>query len=47
MQTTLDDKKAAGKEVIGTQMIERGLAITIEEVPDEEDKIAYQQWLAA
>ena len=42
----LDNKKATGKEVVGTQTVKRGLSITIEEVPDKEDETVYQQWLA-
>ena len=42
----LDDKKAAGSEVVGAQTMKRGQAVTMEEVPDEEDETAYQRWLA-
>ena len=41
-----DDKKAAGPEVVSAQTMKRGPAVTMEEVPDEEDETAYQNWLA-
>ena len=41
-----DDEKAAGVEVVSAQTIKRGPAVTMEEVPDEEDETAYQKWWA-
>lgn len=44
--SSTDDKKATGPEVVSAQTIERGPAVTMEEIPDKEDNTAYQQWLA-
>ena len=37
-----DDKKATGSEVVSAQTMKRGPAVTMEEIPDEEDEAAYQ-----
>ena len=46
LRMTPDTKKAAREEVVSTQTMKRGPAVTMEEVPDEEDETAYQRWLA-
>ncbi len=44
--TTAPTKAAKGKEAASAQVVKRGHQVTIVEVPDEDNDISFQRWLA-
>ncbi len=43
---TMEERIAAGKEAASAQAVNRGHTVTMIEVPDEEDDVSYQTWIA-